>query len=70
MKLDAIPPEVTRQIIEDMHRYFAAGAGAFQQDAIAAETLHRLKPYERKFGSRLRLNDIKELFVQMKDEGL
>jgi hypothetical protein len=53
------PPEV-RAFVRDMHAYFAA-KGSIEADTIAARRLHALKQH---YSSKLKLHDVKEMFVE------
>jgi len=57
-------PAVARRFVDDMHAFHAEPNG-IKQDEIAARQLHALKQYFR--GKLLRLHDVKEMFVQMRD---
>jgi hypothetical protein len=58
------PPAVTRAFVKDM-RAFLAEKDAIKRDEIAARQLHALKQH---YSGQLRLFDVKEMFLQMKDE--
>jgi len=58
-----LPPAVAPRFVEDMRAFFAEKDG-IKADAIAARQLHALKQHE---DGKLRLTDIKEMFVQMRD---
>jgi hypothetical protein len=61
-----LPPEVAQRFVEDMKAFFA-DARAIKRDEIAARQLHALREHSRTRDPKLRLHDIKELFVQMRD---
>ena len=61
-----LPPEVAKAYVRDMRAFFAAGGTGVKADAIAAQQLHALKQH---YGGKLRLIDVKEMFLQMKDQG-
>jgi hypothetical protein len=58
-----LPPAVARNFVRDVHSYFAE-KNTIKRDAIAAQTLHSLKQH---YAGKLRLTDVKEMFVQMRD---
>jgi hypothetical protein len=68
MKMPDIPLEIARKVIDDMRAFYAEQDG-HKRDGIAAETLERLRPYQPKYGKKIRLMDVKELFQQMHREG-
>jgi hypothetical protein len=59
-----LPPAVARDFIRDMRAFFAAGHNTIKADAIAAQQLHALREH---YPGRLRLTDVKDMFVHMKD---
>jgi hypothetical protein len=59
-----IPPEVAERFVADM-RAFHAEKNQIKADGIAARQLHALKQY---YAGKLRLADVKQMFLQMKDE--
>jgi hypothetical protein len=58
-----LPPAVAKAFVRDMQAFFAAGGSGVRADAIAAQQLHALKQHYR---GKLKLTDVKEMFVQMK----
>jgi hypothetical protein len=58
-----LPPQVAREFLADKNAFFAE-KNTFKADAIAARQLHALRQY---YPGNLRLTDIKEMFLQMKD---
>jgi hypothetical protein len=56
-----LPPEVARAFVRDMRAYFNANGGV-EADGIAARQLHALKEH---YSGKLKLHDVKEMFVQM-----
>jgi hypothetical protein len=60
------PPEVARRFFKDL-RAFLAEKDAIKADAIAARQLHALRQYKRPREKKLRLSDVKAMFLQMKD---
>ena len=61
-----IPPEAALEFMEDMKRFFGA-EGQRDGDEIASEALWKLKQHLPK-GTKLRLADVKELFLAMRDQ--
>jgi hypothetical protein len=60
-----LPPAVARAFVKDM-RAFLAETSPLKRDEIAARQLHALKQHYR---GKLRLFDVKEMFLQMNDYG-
>lgn len=60
-----IPPEAAKAFVKDMKAFFKA-KGQLKQDEIAADAGWRLKQHLPR-GAKLRLTDVKALFLQMKD---
>ena len=61
-----IPPEAAAAFIRDIRAFFKASG--HEADEIAAEAGWRLKQHLPR-GTKLRISDVKELFLQMKDQG-
>lgn len=59
-----LPPAVARAFVKDMRAFFKASP--LKQDEIAAATGWMLQKHLPR-GTRLRLSDVKALFIQMKD---
>jgi hypothetical protein len=59
-----LPPEVAKAFVRDMHAFFAEKNGV-KADGIAAGTLHMLKEH---YPGKLRLTDVKAMFLQMRDD--
>jgi hypothetical protein len=57
-----LPPGVARAFVEDMRAFFAE-SDLVKRDEIAARQLHALRHY----AGRLRLFDVIEMFLRMKD---
>jgi hypothetical protein len=57
-----LPPDVARAFVRDMKAFFACGHDTVKADGIAAMQLHAPKQH---YSGKLRLTDIKQLFVQM-----
>ena len=62
-----LPPAVARAFVDDMRAYFAEG-NRYKQDEIAPRQLHALKEYQGPRDKKLRLDGVKEMFAQMKDQ--
>jgi len=60
-----LPPEVAQAFVRDMKAFFACGHDTIKADGIAAMQLHALKQH---YSGKLRLTDVKEMFVQMRDQ--
>ena len=60
-----LPPEVAKAFVRDMRAFFAAGGTGVKADAIADQQLHALKQH---YSGRLKLTDVKEMILQMKDQ--
>jgi hypothetical protein len=58
-----LPPALARRFVDDVRAFFAA-KDTIKADAIAAQQLHALKRY---YSGKLRLTDVKEMFLQMRD---
>jgi hypothetical protein len=57
------PPAIARAFVEDMRLFFAK-PNAIKRDEIAARQLHALRQHHT---GRLRLFDVKEMFLRMRD---
>jgi hypothetical protein len=62
-----VPPDVARAFFKAMQNYFAEENG-IKRDEIAARQLHTLREYQGPGEKTLRLSDVKEMFLQMKDK--
>jgi hypothetical protein len=60
-----LPPAVARAFVRDMRKYFKAKTG-LDRDEIAAGTGWMLKEHLPR-GTKLRITDVKALFLQMMD---
>ena len=58
-----VPPAVARRFIEDMLA-FHAEPNSIKRDEIAARQLHALRQH---YAGKLRLSDVTQMFVQMRD---
>jgi hypothetical protein len=63
-----LPPDVARAFVRDMKAFFAAGGTGVKADEIAIRQLVALNEYLGKRHRALRVTDVKEMFVQMRDE--
>ena len=61
-----LPPRVAEAFVRDMRAFFKAKV-QLKQDEIASRQLHAHAAFQRPREKRLRLADVKEMFVQMKD---
>jgi hypothetical protein len=59
-----LPPAVARRFVADMLAYFAE-PNSIKRDEIAARQLHALRQY---YSGKLRLTDVTQMFVQMRDQ--
>jgi hypothetical protein len=62
-----MPPKVARGLVNAMNDYFAE-ANPTKRDAIASPQLSVLGQHQGPREKRLRLDDAKEMFEQMKDQ--
>jgi hypothetical protein len=62
-----LPPAVARRFVEDMHAYLAEKS-AIKRDEIAARQRHLLLEH-MPVKTKLRLTDVKQMFLQMRDHG-
>jgi hypothetical protein len=60
-----IPPQAAKAFVRNMKAVFKA-SGPIMQDEIAAKQASLLNQHLPR-GSKLRLSDVKELFLQMRD---
>lgn len=60
-----LPPDVTRRFFKDLRAFFAT-KDTVKADGIAARQLHALRQHLRPTDKKLRLADVKEMFVQMR----
>jgi hypothetical protein len=61
-----IPPEAAKAFVRDMRAFFKA-SGQLMQDEIASKQVWLLKQHLPR-GTKLRTRDVKELFLQMRDQ--
>jgi hypothetical protein len=61
-----LPPEVARRFVEDMRAYFAEEPGT-KRDLIAVRQLQALREQQGPQEKPLRLDDVVELFMRLKD---
>jgi hypothetical protein len=62
-----IPPAAARAFVEDLRAFHKAKTG-LEKDEIAARQLHELQKHQRPGEKKLRLVDVHELFLAMKDD--
>ena len=60
-----LPPEVAKAFVRDTRAFFKAGGTGVKADGIAAMQLHALKEH---YSGKLRITDVKEMFLQMRDQ--
>jgi hypothetical protein len=58
------PPTVARDFVRDRRAFVAGGHNTIKAHAIAAQQLYALR---ENYPGKLRLTDVKELFLQMRD---
>jgi hypothetical protein len=61
-----LPPRVAQAFVRDMRAFFKA-KNQLKQDEIASRQLHALWAFQRPREKKLRLSDVKEMFLQMRD---
>jgi len=61
-----LPPNVAQAFAKDMRAFFAASS-SLKQDEIAARQMHALNEHRRPRDKALRLADVKQIFLQMRD---
>ena len=61
-----LPPQVAQAFLRDMRAFFKA-KNQLKQDEIASRQLHVLWAFQGPREKRLRLADVKQMFVQMRD---
>lgn len=62
-----LPPDVARAFVEDMRAYFAE-ENQIKCDGIAVRQLRALREHHGPREKKLRLSDVKEMFLQIKDQ--
>jgi hypothetical protein len=60
-----LPPEIAKAFVKDMRAFFKAKG--HEADEIAARQCHALRAYQGPREKKLRLSDVKAMFLQMKD---
>jgi hypothetical protein len=60
-----LPPEAARAFVEDMRAFFKASG--HEADEIAARQCWALRAYQKPRDKKLRLSDVKEMFLAMRD---
>ena len=58
-----LPPAVARRFVEDMR----AEKSAIKRDEISGRQMHALKEYQGPREKSVRIPDVKEMFLQMRD---
>jgi hypothetical protein len=64
-----LPPRVAQAFVRDMRAFFKA-KNQLKQDEIAARQLHALHAFQHPREKKLRLADVKAMFLQMRDHAL
>jgi hypothetical protein len=62
-----LPLKVARAFIRDLQAFFKART-QLEQDEIASRQLHALQAFQRPRDKKLRLADVKQMFLEMKDQ--
>ena len=62
-----LPPDVGLRFLEDMRAFFTE-KNRIKRDEIAARQLHVLREHQRPGEKKLRLFEVKEMFLQMRDQ--
>ena len=62
-----LPPSVAKAFVKDMRAFFAA-PNTLKQDEIAARQLQALNEHRRPRDKPLRLADVKQMFLQLRDQ--
>jgi hypothetical protein len=62
-----LPPRVAQAFVRDMRAFFKA-KNQLKQDEIASRQLHALIAFQRPRDKKLRLADVKQMFLQMRDQ--
>jgi hypothetical protein len=60
------PPEVAKDFMKDMRAFFAA-SNAIKREEIASRQLRTQREYNPPRAKKLRLSDVHEMFLQMRD---
>jgi hypothetical protein len=61
-----LPPQVAKAFVRDMRAFFNAKT-QLKQDEIAARQLHSLWAFQGPREKKLRLADVKQMFLQLRD---
>ena len=62
-----LPPAVAHAFVEDMRAYFAE-ENPIKRDGIAVRQLRALREHQGPREKPLRLSDVKQMFLQMRDQ--
>jgi len=62
----SLPPEVAKEFVADMRAFFAE-PDPIKRDEIVARQLRALRPCSPRTMRKLRLADVHEMFLQMRD---
>jgi hypothetical protein len=61
-----LPMQVAKAFVRDMKLYFAE-PNAIKRDEIAGRQLQALQQYAPRYGEKLRITDVIEMFQEMRD---
>ena len=61
-----LPPQAAKAFVRDMRAFFKAKK-QLKRDEIASRQVHALIAFQRPRDKKLRLADVKEMFLQMRD---
>jgi hypothetical protein len=61
-----LPPRVAQAFVRDMRAFFKA-KDQLKRDEIASRQLHALIAFQRPREKKLRLADVKQMFLEMRD---
>ena len=61
-----IPPAAAKAFLHDLRAFFRE-TSQLKQDEIAGRQLHALRALQRPREKKLRLSDVKQLFLEMRD---
>jgi hypothetical protein len=62
-----LPPGFARRFAEDMRAWFAE-TDLIKRDEIAARQLHALRQFQGPLDRKLRLTDVTQMFLHLKDQ--
>jgi hypothetical protein len=62
-----LTPAIPRSFVQDMCAFFAE-PNPIKRDEIAGRQMHALREYQGPWERPLKLHDVKEMFLQMRDQ--